>query len=111
MLLAALVFIVVPPPETGLPVRAETDLAASNYEWEITEEGGLTWVQTTVIPEVDLPSTARRITARVRAPGGEWSGPSLAYIGNHCPGDLTWDGIVGVADFALVGQHFGEVCQ
>lgn len=110
--LAALVFIVVPPPESSLYVQAQTDLVASVYEWEITEIGGLTWTQFTTTPEVDLPSTARQVTARVRdASGGGWSGQSLAYVGNHCPGDLNWDGVVGVQDFSILGQHFGQACQ
>lgn len=109
---AALVFLVVPPPETALPVRAETDLVASAYEWEVTEIGGPTWYWFTSVPQMDLPSTARRITVRVRdGVGGPWSGPSLAYVGDHCPGDLDWDGIVGVSDFAIFGMAFGQVCQ
>lgn len=97
-----IVFLVIYP---NAPVLARVDIEVPQYEWEIEGDSTL-W--TTVDPELPLPDQGRLTRVRVRVPGGPWSDWSRSLVTASMPGDLNWDGCVGVADYAIFGANFGR---
>ena len=84
---------------------------AGAYEWEI-EAPAVVYTYTTLEPRLDLDGPLGvPLRSRVRTDGGPWSDWSAnSWVIDPCPGDLTYDNIVGGADYTELGANYGTTC-